>query len=162
VDLPQPLERHHAAPADLVGVLHRHQVHDPQPEGVGLQRLGDLLGRGDPPLPHDGTVGHARERGGADLLDRDDVGGGLGDDLMALMDEGPEGGLVRHGPGGRVQRRLLAGELGDSLLQTVDGRVVPEDVVADLGLGHGRAHGLAGARDGIRAEVDHGASLPAA
>ena len=49
---------------------------------------------------------------------------------------------------------LLAEQLGGALLERVDGRVVAEDVVADLGLGHGAAHLGRGLGDGVGAQVD--------
>ena len=42
-------------------------------------------------------------------------------------------------------------------LEGVDGRVVAEDVVADLGVGHRPAHGLRRMGDGVAAQIDrHG------
>ena len=51
---------------------------------------------------------------------------------------------------------LLAEQLRGALLERVDGRVVAEDVVADLGRGHRAAHLVGGLRDGVGAEVDQG------
>jgi hypothetical protein len=45
---------------------------------------------------------------------------------------------------------------GDLLLQGVDGRVLAVDVVADLGGGHGGAHGLGRPGERVAAEVDGG------
>ena len=52
------------------------------------------------------------------------------------------------------QAGLLAEQLGGPLLERVDGRVVAEDVVADLGLGHRPAHLGGRLGDGVGAEVD--------
>ncbi len=54
----------------------------------------------------------------------------------------------------------LAGQLGGTLLEGIDGGVIAEDVVADLRLRHGAAHLRSGPGDGVRSEVDvvgHGA-----
>jgi len=63
--------------------------------------------------------------------------------------------LVRHRPGGDVQRGLGPDRLGGAGLQLVDGRVVAVHVVADLG-GRGRVapHRVRGGRHGVRAQVD--------
>jgi hypothetical protein len=49
----------------------------------------------------------------------------------------------------KQQRGLEAEERRGPLLQAIDGRVVAEDVVADLGLGHGAAHALRRTRNGV-------------
>ena len=56
---------------------------------------------------------------------------------------------------GHEERRFLAEQRGDPLLQRVDGRIVAEDVVADLGRGHRRAHRRRRPRHGVAAQVDH-------
>ena len=53
---------------------------------------------------------------------------------------GHQGDEVAHRAAGDEQAGLLAGQLGGALLERDDGRVVAEDVVADLGVGHGPAH----------------------
>ena len=56
---------------------------------------------------------------------------------------------------GDEQRRLLAEHRGDPLLQRVDGRVVAEDVVADLGARPSpRASPAVGPRHRVAAQVD--------
>jgi hypothetical protein len=59
------------------------------------------------------------------------------------------------------QRRLLAEHRRDALLQRVDGRVVAEHVVAELGAHHRLAHRGRRAGDGVAAQVDdlHGLQL---
>ena len=54
------------------------------------------------------------------------------------------------------QAGLLAEQLGGALLEGVDRRVVAEDVVADLGVGHRAAHRGGRMGDGVGAEVDTG------
>ena len=57
------------------------------------------------------------------------------------------------------QAGLLAEQLGGALLERDDGRVVAEDVVADLGLGHRAAHGGRRAGDGVAAQVDRAVGM---
>src|SRR5262249_59920066 len=59
-------------------------------------------------------------------------------------------------PGRDEQGRLLAEQPGDALLQAVDGRVLAEDVVADLRGGHGGAHARRRTGGRVAAEVDPG------
>ena len=47
---------------------------------------------------------------------------------------------VAHRAAGDEQAGLLAGQLGGALLERDDRRVVAEDVVADLGVGHRATH----------------------
>ena len=63
-------------------------------------------------------------------------------------------------PDGDEQAGFLAEQLGRALLEGVDGRVVAEDVVADLGLGHRPAHPGGGLGDGVAAQVDPGHGRP--
>ena len=55
---------------------------------------------------------------------------------------------------GHEERGLLAGQLGDALLQRVDGRVVAEDIVAQRRCQHRLAHGRRRPGDGVAAQVD--------
>ena len=81
---------------------------------------------------------------------------GFAQKLVARLAVDADADLVAHRAGGDEQRRLLAEQVGDALLEPVDGGVFAEDVVADLGGGHGGAHGGRGAGDRVAAEVDHG------
>ena len=62
--------------------------------------------------------------------------------------------LVAHGAGRNVEAGLFAEQLGGAVLESHDGRVVAEHVVADLGLGHGATHLGRRARDGVAAQID--------
>ena len=90
---------------------------------------------------------------GALAAERVDVG--RADDLAAARDVGHEPDEVAHRAARDEQAGLAPEELGGSLLERADGRVLAEDVVADLGLGHRPAHGRRGQRDGVGPEVDH-------
>ena len=82
----------------------------------------------------------ADDDGVAGRLVEDDVVLATGDRLLAAREVGQLGDEVAHRPGGDEQAGLLAEQLGGALLEGDDGRVVAEDVVADLGLGHRAAH----------------------
>jgi hypothetical protein len=69
---------------------------------------------------------------------------------------GELGDQVAHRPGGHEQAGLLAQQLGGTCLERLDRRVVLEDVVADLGVGHRAAHRGRRVGDGVAAQVDHG------
>src|SRR5262249_27347756 len=71
---------------------------------------------------------------------------GLGVDLY--------GDLVRHGARRHEQGRLFAQEGGDAVLESVDGWVFIENVVADLCRLHGGPHGRRRLSHGIAAQVD--------
>ena len=76
------------------------------------------------------------------------------DDLAAARHLRHERDQVAHGPARHEQPGLLAGELGGALFQCDGRRVVSEDVVPELGVGHGAAHLGCGVCDGVGAEVD--------
>jgi hypothetical protein len=61
-------------------------------------------------------------------------------DLVAGAGQGAETHLVAHRPRRHEQRRLRAEEVRGVLLQRINRGIVPEDVVADLCLGHRLAH----------------------
>ena len=85
-----------------------------------------------------------------------DVLAAPGDDQRAGGGQHPEGDLVGHRAGGHEHGRGLAGERGVAVLQPEDRGVVAEAVVADLGVGHGGAHGRGRAGDGVAPQVDGG------
>ena len=63
--------------------------------------------------------------------------------------------LVGHRPGRDEQRRLLAQQRGDALLERDDRRVLAVLVVAHLGLGDRAAHRIRRPRDRVGPEIDH-------
>ena len=78
------------------------------------------------------------------------------DRLLATTEVRELGDEVAHRAGGHEQAGLLAEQLGGAGLEGLDGRVVLEDVVADLGLGHRAAHRGRRVGDGVAAQVDEG------
>ncbi len=135
------LERVHDAAAVVVRVLEtddagRREVHvvvvmDEPIHVVGVERAVGGVEAAELQLA---------EHRGAALLVEEDVGLGVQEDLVAAPRQGVQRDLVGHRAGRAEERGLLAEQLRRALLQAVDGRVVLEDVVADLGLGHGAAH----------------------
>ncbi len=70
----------------------------------------------------------------------DDVRIRLRDDLAAARHVRHVSHEVAHRPAGHEEAGGLAGQLRGSLLEGVDGGVLAEDIVPDLGRGHGTAH----------------------
>jgi hypothetical protein len=108
-----------------------------------------------------GVVGHgpgvhAAEGGDAAVLVDVDVGGVAEDDLaaadVAVREDGDE---VGHGARGHEQRGLLAQERGHLRLEAARGGVRAQNVVVDVGRGHGGAHGVGRLGDRVRPEVHH-------
>ena len=102
----------------------------------------------------DGAGLAAGEDGGHGHLPVHDVGVSLADDLLAGLGVEADGDLVAHGAGGDEDGCFAAEDFGGFGFETIDGGVFAVDVVADLGVGHGFAHGRRGAGDGVAAEVD--------
>ena len=62
--------------------------------------------------------------------------------------------LIAHGAGGKKKRRLLAQEIGDHVLQQIDGGVFALLLVSHFRLAHEPAHWWGGSGDGIAEQVD--------
>ena len=90
----------------------------------------------------------------AALFVEEDVGLRVQEDLVAALRQGVERDLVGHRARGAEDRRLLAEQSRRLVLQAVDGRVVPEDVVTDLGRGHRPTHLRPRLGDRVAAHVD--------
>ena len=73
----------------------------------------------------------------------------------AALAEAVERDLVRHRRGRQEERLLLPEQLGRTTLQLVDGRVLAQLLVADLGGGHRGTHLRRRDRRRVRAKVDH-------
>jgi hypothetical protein len=59
--------------------------------------------------------------------------------------------LVAHCAGGDKEGRFAAEELRGTLLKSIDCGIFAEDVIADVGLGHGPSHRGRGLGHGIAA-----------
>ena len=101
----------------------------------------------------DGDAGEHRRR--AELGARD-VRVGVADQLLARAARAAAAELVAHRPGrARTAPASWPSSSATSRLERVDGRVLAVDVVADLGLGHRRAHRRRVGRVTVsRAQVD--------
>ena len=149
------LDRQHDAAAVVVRVLEadearRRVVH----VGVGVHVLLHLLEVERAIRRVEDAQLHLAERRRGALLVEDDVRLGVEEDLVAAARERPDGGLVAHRAGREVEAGLLAEQAGGVFLQAQDGRVVSEDVVADLGLGHHATHLGRRLGNGVAAQVD--------
>ncbi|OEI67412.1 hypothetical protein Cus16_3012 [Curtobacterium sp. ER1/6] len=145
------------AAAEVVRVLDRdrRRRHAVRP-GVRLRDLGHR--RGDEPsaLGRPGPRGDAGEHGGRTELRSHHVGADVGQQFLAGGDVQPQPELVRHRAGGGEEPGLVPEQVRDLSLEGVRLRVLAEDVVADLGLGHRPAHRRGRAGDGVGAQVDRG------
>lgn len=144
------------AAAAVVGVFDDEELAVWSVDGVGADGKVDVVGVEEPVLAGEGADHDAREGGGAAGLVMDDVAVGVGDDFVARLGLGADGGLVGHGAGGDEAGGFFAEESGKLFLESQDGGIIAEDIVADVGVGHDLAHGCGGAGDGVAAKVDDG------
>ncbi len=130
---------------------------------VDLRRDGgcEVLPGEDAARRGDGAEGAAGEVGDHAHLPIEDVGAGLAEDLLPVLGVELDGDLIAHGAGRDEEGGLALEDLGGGALEAIDGGVFGVDVVADLGRGHGLAHGGGGLGDGIAAKIDrHEAETP--
>jgi hypothetical protein len=147
--------RKDAAPGVVVRVLHRHY------RGVGVVIVAfpdhrrNLIGAYHPVFAgqrsrHQPEMSRHRA---AFVVQK--VGPRLAHHLVPGPRECGEGYLVPHGAGRNEKAGLLAEKIRGELLEGVDGGIVSEDIVADLGRGHRLSHLRRGPRDGVASQVDH-------
>ena len=136
---------HHQAGDRLVDV---HRVAEALAHAVEVERPVGVL--------EDGVDGAADDDGVARRLVQHDVAVDAGDRLLAPLEVGHLGHEVAHRARGDEQAGLLAEQLRRALLERDHRRVVAEDVVADLRLGHRATHLGRGLRDGVGPQVDEG------
>jgi hypothetical protein len=79
----------------------------------------------------------------------------LRDQLRPRPRQDPKRDLVGHRRRRQEERRLLTEERGGALLQLVDGGILAQLLVADLGRGHRRAHLRRRSGRRVGAEIDH-------
>ena len=96
----------------------------------------------------------AAKRGMRAAFAGDDVRGLMRQDLVAGPAMHQRRCDVAHGARRHEDRRLLAEQVGDALAQLVDGRIVADLLVADLGPRDRLAHRGRGAGLGVRQQVD--------
>ena len=85
----------------------------------------------------------------------DDVGDLVEVHLTSFRDPGEQGQLVGEGSRRGEQGRFLAGELGGFFFQGEEGGILPQDIVAHFGVGHGPSHGGGRTCDSIGTQIDH-------
>ena len=95
-------------------------------------------------------IDHAsRECGRSAGLVVDDVTLAMGDQLLSGFTDRTDGQLVCHGAARGEEGGLLPEFVRDRRFERLDGRIVPEDVVAEFGGIHGGTHLRGGSGDGI-------------
>jgi hypothetical protein len=150
-----------ATPGRVVRVLDRHDARRRHVAEVAPSRRRAHLVRGETPRDGRKRAGHQprMHRRAAELGDQD-VRQLLGDQLVAGLAEHTQRDFVRHRRSRHEDRVLVAQDLGRPPLELVDGRVLPNLLVTDLGVHHRVAHRLRRLRRRIGAEIDH-RQLPA-
>ena len=117
---------------------------------------GDEVPGEDAARGGDGPELAAGELGDHAHLPVEHVSARLADDLLAGAGVEADGDLVAHGAGGDEDGGFPGEDLGGARFEVVDGWVFGVDVVADLGVRHGLAHGRGGLGEGVAAEIDGG------
>src|SRR5918998_1718419 len=122
-------ERVNLAAGGVVGILQAEQARAREVDVLRPDRLFNSFGVEDAAVAGEGAELDGGEQGRGTALVDEDVGALVDQDLLgpAGVDVDPD--LVCHRPRRRVDGRLLAEQAGDVLLQPVDGRILPEDVV---------------------------------
>ena len=151
---------------DAQGLAHRvgMRVLDRHEAAERLVRVLRVAERLRDEVEVEGAVGAVGQRADA-RPDDDGVTGGLvhdemalgaGDRLLAAAEVRQLRHEVAHASRRDEEAGLLAEHRSGSFLERVHGRVVAEDVVADLGVRHRASHGGRRVRDGVGAQVDPG------
>jgi hypothetical protein len=78
----------------------------------------------------------------------------LQQDLVTCSAMHRKGHLIAHSARGKEERRFLTQQLGDHVLQEIDGGVFALLLVAHFCFRHGPAHGGGGTGHGIAVEID--------
>ena len=154
----QRLERLHGAAAEVVGVLDGDERRrDEVRPLVGAHERAQLVGVEQAARCIPRARRDARQRGSRAELGAHHVRLRVADQLLPRLHVHAQPELVGERAGGGEQAGVLAEQVGHALLERVDGRVLAVDVVADLGVGHRRAHACGGTGDGVAAQVHESA-----
>ena len=127
--------------AAIMGVF---QTDQPGPDVMhvvrGPDRVAHVIEREQAAIALERSRRHARQPGDAAGLPDVNVRRRRAQQLIAGLRIDADADLVGHRAGRNKQGRLLAEQLGGPGLETLDRRIVAEDVVADLRLGHRPPH----------------------
>ena len=153
-DALDPLERPDAAAAEIARLLDPEQ---PAPRGIAAGRTHALVHGGGIELP-----ARAVERAHVDAgqrcrpagLEVDGMRRPVGQHLVTMPAVHAHRDLIAHGARGEKDRRLLAEELRDHLLEVVHRRVLAFLLVAHLGIAHEPAHGRRRPGHRVAVEID--------
>ena len=144
------------AAAAVVRVLQADEPGRRQVDVVAMLLAFELADVEDAVRAVERSAGDAGEDRRAAGLVLEDVAIEIAEKLVAGTGVDAHGDLVRHRPRRHEEGRLLAEELGRAAFELADGRVLAEDVVADLGGGHGGPHAGRRPGDGIAAQIEDG------
>ncbi len=148
---------HRQARPQVVGVLQAQQPRRCAIRDLRADHRCHLVGLEQATRGDDRARQGAGERRHRPHLEVVDVAARLDHDLAGRVGVEMDRDLVAHGSGGDEDRGLALELGGRQLLEPANGGVLAVDVVADLGLGHGLAHGRGRLGDRVGAEIDHGA-----
>src|SRR5262249_1188236 len=133
------------------------QAHQPRDDAVLIDRpdlVFELRDIEDAVFALDRAAGDAAQDRRSSRFVVVDMASQVAEDLIARLRMRPETDLIRHGARGHEQGGLLAEQRGDALLQTDNGRVLAEDVVADDRRRHRRAHASRRLGYRVAAQID--------
>ena len=116
---------------------------------VGPKGAGDLVGTQQSPLTGGEAHRHPAQHRRSTGFIVEGVGARLAQHLVARAGVQADGELVCHGAAGHKHRGFFAEQRGAHALQPQHRRVLAEDIVADLGIGNGLAHGRTGPGHGV-------------
>ena len=116
--------------------------------------IGQIVDRKQPAISLERPCCHSRVAGNSTGFPDVNMRGRGTKQLVAGPGVHANGNLIGHGSRGNIDGRFLAQKLGRAGLEHLDRRVVAEDVVANLGLGHGPAHCRRWPCHGVRSQVN--------
>jgi hypothetical protein len=136
----QLIERPHRAAAGVCRLLHGEQALGGYVAALLAQRSPNRRGVELAALALESQDQRAGERAHSTALVLDDVGGFVGQNLVAGTAVRPDRDLIAHRARRQKHRRLLAEQRGHAVAERVHGRIVAMLFVTDLGADHGFLH----------------------
>lgn len=141
--------------ATVVGVLECHQPGADVMRVGGANEIGQLLDLEHTVAARNRPSRNTAELRVARLLVVVDVATRFANQFVAGSAVQPHADQVRHCAGWNEQRRLHTENLSHPLLETVDGRIVGEDIIAHSRVGHSGAHTGRGTRNSVAAKIEN-------